>query len=89
MYPVPRLEESVFLRCKFSPIKILAGFLRRNWQVDSKHYMKIQTTGNSQNTSEKEQSWRDWLHYLNTRHYKYILIKTMWLWHKDKHIGQR
>jgi len=51
------------------PIKILAGFLKRNWQVDSKHYMKIQTTGNSQNTSKKEQSWRDWLHYLNTRHY--------------------
>lgn len=74
--------SKVIYRLNTLPIKISASYFAEIGNL--KIHMEIKGTQNSQKNLEKEErSWRTFIIY-----YKVTVIRTVWYWHKDRHVDQ-
>ena len=75
-------------RFNIIPIKIpMEFFFTELEQIILKH-METQKTPNSHNTPEKEEQTGGIMLSGFRLYYKAIITKTVWSWHKNRHIGQ-
>ena len=75
-------------RFNITPIKLPTVFFTELEQKISQFVWNYKITLNSQNNLEKEEwNWRNQPAWFQTIH-KSTVIKTLWYWHKDRHIDQ-